>query len=189
MAHYSLSWEVGREWIFFRQKYFSHDCYLLKFFFSHFWSQVNSLYENKQFFHIKWWSNNFFKQILPVHSPSLMPNVHPVDRYDVTCWSFLVLFRDAHSSMAEWHKIVAEPTVADTIVDPGTVVVHLAHTAPTHGAVVCPGGFEAVALGTLVSNLARLQLQGIYVFLSRIAHLENTLNSHSSNFGPRWYLN
>ena len=35
-----------------------------------------------------------------------------------------------------------------TVVDPRTMVIHLEHTPPTHGAMVTPVGLDQLAVGT-----------------------------------------
>jgi len=59
-------------------------------------------------------------------------------------------------------------SLSHTVIDPGTVVVHLLNTPLTDGAVVCPVRFDAATLGTLEYDLPLLEAHPLYVLLGGV---------------------
>lgn len=68
----------------------------------------------------------------------------------------------------EKHKVLLV-VLSNTVVDPGTVVVHLPYAAFANTAVVCSVRLDAAALGTFVDHLSWFQLKAFYVFLSGVS--------------------
>lgn len=67
----------------------------------------------------------------------------------------------------EEHKVLLV-IFSDTVVHPGTVMIHLFDAAFAHTAVVSSVGFDAAALGTLVHHLSWFQLQALDEFFGGI---------------------
>lgn len=89
---------------------------------------------------------------------------------------------DVHSEEDEEALVL----LSDTVVDPGTVVVHFADAAFTDTAVMSPLRFDAAAFRTFVDDLAWFQLQTVHIFLSGISFRNSSwVGQHGAQVGSQ----